>query len=196
MSVELDPPPRVALPPGLTVFQAKCLTYMPDLMERFDLTAEQAAGVFGNLGTESAGFTAFHEKGQPEDKGGYGWAQWTADRRIKFFSFCDDQVPALAPESDEASYGFLCVELEDPKREAQAITALKSTHTLEDAVEAFERTFERAGVIGMPSRIVWARKALDIYTKPPQVPVAGTDKVPHRYGSEVGNGWSPGCRFP
>ena len=57
-------------------------------MERFDLTAEQAAGVFGNLGTESAGFMAFHEKGQPEGKGGYGWAQWTADRRIEFFDFC------------------------------------------------------------------------------------------------------------
>ena len=99
----------VALPPGCTAFEAKCLAYMPRLMEEFNLTAEHGAGVFGNLGTESAGFTAFHEKGQPEGKGGYGWAQWTATRREDFFKWCNKE--ALEPESDEASYGFLCLEL-------------------------------------------------------------------------------------
>ncbi len=139
-------------------------------MERFDLTAEQAAGVFGNLGTESAGFMAFHEKGQPEGRGGYGWAQWTADRRDKFFDFCKRN--SLEPESDEGSYGFLCAELETKPDYSAAITALKLTRTLEDAVEAFEREYERAGIKGMPSRINWARKALDIYTHPPEQPAA------------------------
>jgi len=168
-TVELDPPPRemVSLPDGLTVFEAKCLTYMPRLIERFGLTPEQAAGVFGNLGTESAGFTAFHEKGQPEGKGGYGWAQWTASRRVDFFNWCREQTPALAPESDEGSYGFLCFEL-GKRPHSAAITALKSTNTLEDAVEAFEREYEKAGIKGMPSRISWARKALAIFTNPPE----------------------------
>jgi len=139
-------------------------------MGEFELTAEQAAGVFGNLGTESAGFTAFHEKGQPEGKGGYGWAQWTADRRIKFFEWCGRQVPALEPESDEASYGFLCLELKTTHK--AAITAVKSTLEFKNATDEFERTFEKAGIKGMATRYEWARKALAIVTNAPEQSVA------------------------
>jgi tail lysozyme len=165
-SVELDPPPGLSLPPGLTVFEAKCRKFMPRLMEQFQLTAQQTAGVFGNLGHESDGFTAFHERGQPEGKGGYGWAQWTGSRRVDFFEWCKNQVPALSPESDEGSYGFLCFELEH--KQAAALQALKGTATIEDAVDTFEQKFEKAGIPNMPSRYEWARKAFAILTHPPQ----------------------------
>jgi uncharacterized protein (TIGR02594 family) len=164
-TVELDPPPQSLLP-GCTVFEAKCLRFMRPLMAKFQLSAEQAAGVFGNLGTESGGFTAFHEHGQPEGKGGYGWAQWTSSpRRENFFKYATDN--GYDPASDDASYGYLCQELETTYK--STIAALRATEvdTIEKAVDVFEEKYEGAGTPNMPSRYEWARKAFAVCTRPP-----------------------------
>ena len=129
---------------------------MSNLMDDFELDDIQAAGILGNIGHECAGFHYLHELGQPEGRGGYGWAQWTGPRRRAFFDWCDRN--GLEWQTDEANYGYLRHELETSER--SAIAALLKTARWEDAVMAFERNFERAGVPHYASRKQWAEIAL------------------------------------
>lgn len=132
------------------------------LMGEFGLTAEQAAGLVGNLGFESRGFTAFHEDGQPDGIGGYGWAQWTASRRESFFAWCS--ANGLTPRSDRANYGYLIAELHGAY--ASTITQLRKCNTLDAAVWSVGQTYERPGgttatnLPGYGDRLQWARRAL------------------------------------
>lgn len=132
------------------------------LMQDFHLDVHQAAGLVGNLGMESEEFTAFHERGQPNGKGGYGWAQWTADRRVSFFDWCTRN--GLSPTSDEANYGYLCWELKNTHQ--STIDALRKCDTLEKAVFSVGQTFERpAGTTathlpGYDQRLAYAKRAV------------------------------------
>lgn len=165
----------MALKPSAVVslFEAKCLLYGPRLMKEFRLADFQAAGVFGNLGHESGGFRLLQEikpvvKGS---RGGYGWAQWTGPRRRAYEAWCKAQK--LDPKTDEANFGYLCVELRGP--EAAAIAALRSARDLSHATDVFCRKFERPGIVNLPSRMVWAKKALPAIQKgvaAPQAPAA------------------------
>jgi Phage tail lysozyme len=140
-------------------FKSLAPQVMRDLMADFDLTSEQAAGILGNLGHECAGFTILHEIGQPEGKGGYGWAQWTGPRRVSFFKFCTDN--GYDWQSREGNYGYLKFELEHDEK--NSISALKRTQTVEDATTAFLEWFERPGVLVPEKRIEWAKVALAAY---------------------------------
>lgn len=132
------------------------------LLRDFGLALHQAGGLVGNLGMESEGFTAFHQRGQPTGKGGYGWAQWTADRRVSFFDWCARN--SLAPASDEANYGYLCWELKTTHQ--STIAALRKCNTLEKAVFSVGQTFERpAGTTvthlpGYDVRLAYAKRAV------------------------------------
>lgn len=132
------------------------------LMRDFGLEMHQAGGLVGNLGMESEEFTAFHQYGQPEGKGGYGWAQWTADRRVSFFDWCARN--GLSPTSDEANYGYLCWELKNTH--TGTITALRKCDTLEKAVFSVGQTFERpAGTTatnlpGYDRRLAYGKRAV------------------------------------
>jgi hypothetical protein len=149
-------------------FSDKCRIFMPRLMDAFGLTDFQAAGVFGNLGRETGGFRFFHELGQPEGQGGYGWAQWTGERRENFFQWCDDNH--LKREDDEASFGFLSFELNGTKK--GALADLKITGDIKAATDAFERKFEGAGVVAMEDRHDWAEKALAALQTRPEEPAS------------------------
>ena len=142
-----------------TLFKQKAPEIMRRLIDDFDLENVHAAGILGNIGHECAGFHHLHEVGQPENKGGYGWGQWTGPRRKEFFAWC--QKKGLDRESDEANYGFLKHELETSEK--NAIAAVLKTSELEEAVEAFERNYERAGVKHYESRKKWARIALSAF---------------------------------
>lgn len=142
-----------------SLFREKAPVVMQRLMDDFEFSEIQAAGVLGNIGVECAGFHVLHEIGQPEGKGGYGWAQWTGPRRKQFFAWCDRS--GLDWRSDEANYGYLKVELEGTER--NAISAVHKAFTLSAAVQAFERNFERAGVPNYPARERWAEIALDAF---------------------------------
>jgi hypothetical protein len=172
------PEPVAALPVGGGSFADKCRKFMPMLMDKFGLTKEQAAGVFGNLGYESGGFKFFHEIGQHDGQGGYGWAQWTGGgpggRRKNFFDWCESQHPPLQPKDDESSFGFLCFELSGTYK--NAITALKRTKPgdFREATRSFEENFEKAGVTAMDARYDWAQKALAALANPPQEPAGST----------------------
>ncbi|RJF87181.1 hypothetical protein D3874_09200 [Oleomonas cavernae] len=132
---------------------------MHNLMADFELNQVQAAGVLGNIGHECNGFRNLHEIGQPEGKGGYGWAQWTGPRRKSFFAWCDKN--ALDWKTDFANYGYLKHELVHEYK--STISAVLKTKALGDAVAAFEKNFEKAGTPNYKSREAWGQEALDAF---------------------------------
>lgn len=166
---------------AIDTFRAKAPGVMDLLMADFGLNDISAAAILGNLGHECRGFTALQElnpvvKGS---RGGWGWAQWTGPRRREFEAYCKRNN--LDPASDKANYAFLFVELETTER--AAIAALKAANGLDAKVEAFERTFLRAGVKHYPSRKEWARKALEAHqaskkAKPAPQPVPKPKPAP------------------
>lgn len=152
----------------MDLFEKKCAEfYGPKLMQDFGLTTVQAAGILGNLGHESGGFKFMQEikPAIPGSRGGYGIAQWTGPRRVKFEAYCKRN--GLDPASDAANYAYLFVELTGD--EAAAITALKKATTLDAATDAFCRAFERPGVVNLPSRMTWANKAFAAIKAAPAV---------------------------
>ena len=134
---------------------------MQDLISTFDLSPVQAAAVVGNLGTESQNFTAYHEHGQPENKGGYGWAQWTGPRRKAFFTWAD--AHKLPRESEAASLGFLEHELQTSHREA--VVALKRQTVLSVATHVFMVRLEGPGITNEHDRQFHATIALQAYNR-------------------------------
>ena len=70
----------------MTPFDQLAPKWLASLMADLFLTREQAAGILGNLGFESVGFTKLQEIAPmvSGSRGGYGAAQWTAGRRVAF----------------------------------------------------------------------------------------------------------------
>lgn len=140
--------------------------------EQLSLTVEDCAAIVGNLAHECAGFEVMQEI-RPVvsgSKGGYGWAQWTGSRRTEFMEWCGRK--GVSPDSYEGNYSFLFREL--VTTEKRAIPALTSAAGLEGKVRAFEKTFLRAGVKNYPSRMKYARDALQAWiereVEVPQIP--------------------------
>jgi peptidoglycan hydrolase-like protein with peptidoglycan-binding domain len=92
-------------------------------------------------------------------RGGYGWAQWTADRRRAFEAWAKRK--GWSVDSYDANYSFLIRELLGPEK--RAIAAVKNAQGLDAKVKAFEASYERAGVKAYSKRISWAKKALAAY---------------------------------
>lgn len=167
----------------MTLFTDKAPWIMNLLRADFDLTVEEAAAILGNIGHECAGFVKFQEQKPtvPGSRGGFGWCQWTGPRRVAFEAYCKRN--GLDTKSDKANYGYLFVELKGSEK--AAIPALKKAVGLQAKVSAFERSFERAGVINMPSRMRYANQALAAWkikqdARPPYpiAPSGGSDS-PH-----------------
>ena len=162
-------------------FDGKAPAIMRGLMDRYGLSREQAAGVLGNLGHESAGFTAYHEGGMAPGKGGVGWAQWTGSRRRDFEKWTSDH--GLNPTSDEASWRYLT---EGDPETPKAIAAVKRTTNRQDATRAFHDSFERSadishGVIVKPkswnSRLRMADRAAELGPSSAPAPAVADDRA-------------------
>lgn len=155
----------------MTLFEQKAVTYIPQLMKDLGITRVQACGIFGNLGTETGGFTALQEKNPvvKGSRGGYGWMQWTGPRRIKYEQWC--KANSLNPASDEANYRYLVREtLTD---EYHSLIQLRKTTTVEAATETFMKLNLRPGVPHAKNREMWALKADEVT----RAPVAETGVV-------------------
>lgn len=161
-----------------STFSTKAPGVMRQLMADFGLTREQAAGILGNLGHESAGFRQMQEQRPmiPGSRGGWGWAQWTGPRRRAFEKWVAER--GLDPKSDEANYGFLRHELQTSQR--GALAAVKRQSSAMGAMQAFELEFERSGVKAWGSRQKWTQRALDAYKADPG---AVADAAPSSNGS-------------
>jgi hypothetical protein len=134
---------------------------MQDMISEFGLSPIQAAAIVGNLGTESQDFTAYHEHGQPENKGGYGWAQWTGPRREAFFAWAD--AHEFQRDSEAASLGFLEHELKTSHK--NVITSLKRHRNLIAATHDFMNKFEGPGIPNEHDRHSHAVIALRAYNQ-------------------------------
>lgn len=138
-----------------------------DLSRDLQLSPEQAAGVVGQLGHESAGFSTLQEQKPmvPGSKGGFGYAQWTGPRRRQF----EDWASAnnLDPTSYEANYGFLKNELTNSP-EAKVVASLRAAPDAQTAGRVFTDQFLRPGIPGYDSRSNWTNKAL-AFAKPQEV---------------------------
>lgn len=144
-----------------------------------DLTLEQAAGLVGNLGYESIGFTTLQEiKPLVEgSRGGWGYAQWTGPRRREFEKWAAEQ--RLAVTSDEANYGFLVYELLGAHK--GFASRLRKTFTIEDACRLTHKEYENPADVADGSyrsglaRLDWARRALAGAQGAPRVRVPPVD---------------------
>jgi len=146
-----------------TAFENLASRVMGDLIFDFGLTPEQAAGVVGNLGAESA-LRAVQEARPIRGRGGFGWAQWTGPRRVAFERWCQDR--GLEQTGYAANYGYLKAELSGaiPGFDYRhAITQVKRTTTVKAATETFEANYEKAGVKRMPARIACATRSLALF---------------------------------
>jgi hypothetical protein len=160
--IVLPGPPAFDMPDASHTWEERGGWLVKRLAADFSLQPFQAAGIVGNLGFESAGFTKLHEIGQPEGLGGYGWGQWTGPRRVTFLQFAAQL--GLDWRSDEANYGYLMAEL----RGSQHNTIRQVSQTSNDADAAFSvgQTYERPGgttstfLPGFDGRLKYARRAL------------------------------------
>lgn len=158
---------RLPPPTGpLALFRSKAPKIIRQLMSDFGLTDFQAAGVVGNLGHESSGFRKLQEI-RPliaGSRGGWGWAQWTGDRRDRFEQWATSRGYNFS--SDEANYGFLRIEL-NGQEGAGVIPSLHAARDLSSATEVFMTKFERpsARYAGLDSRLHYAEVALDEYRR-------------------------------
>jgi len=122
------------------------VTVADKLMKDFPgLSKEGAAGIVGNLYHESWGMNPNINEGgaigdpNGSDKG-YGWAQWSYDRKKNYLNFC--QQNGMDPGSPEANYAMLKHELQTSEK--GTLDAMKGARTPEQAADIFRQVYERA----------------------------------------------------
>lgn len=131
---------------------------MGDLMNEFGLTKEQAAAFVGNLAQETGDFKFMQEIDPVVEgsKGGFGFAQWTGQRRKNFEKWAEDN--SLNPNSYEANWGYLKKELTEADDEIKnlginTISGLKDINDLEEATKFISDYFLRPGNPKIGNRI-------------------------------------------
>lgn len=150
------------MPPASAGFAKRGRWLIDHLSVDLGISENQAAGIVGNVGFESAGLTTLQERDPIAGRGGYGWAQWTGTRRQAYESWCAKR--AIDPASDEANYGFMLVELEGDYD--YLIRDLKQKATLEDCVFLVGRLYEtpygttETHLPGYSGRLTYAQRAL------------------------------------
>ena len=121
-----------------------------------------AAGILGNIGHECRGFLSLQEiRPIRGGRGGWGWCQWTNDRRQEFEQWANERNLNLS--SDEANYGFLLHELQGSQK--ASLRSLKQAPTVDAATTLFMHAFEKPAeeYAGVPDRLRYAKLALQDY---------------------------------
>ncbi|TJW35920.1 MAG: hypothetical protein E5W83_34120 [Mesorhizobium sp.] len=154
------PPPSG--PYGL--FRQKAPVIMRNLVRDLGLTDVQAAGMLGNIGWECGGFKLLQEQRPIKGgRGGLGWCQWTASRRVDFERWLAQRNADY--QDDDANYNFLLSELHGSQK--ASLAALKRANSLEAATSGFMNTFERpaANYAHLNNRIKLANLALQEFRR-------------------------------
>lgn len=135
--------------------------YIKRLADDVGITPEQSAGIFGQLGYESAGLQAINEYQPvvPGSRGGFGWAQWTGPRRRAFESWAAEN---RADVSDpEANYQFLLHEL-TATPEGRVLDDIRQAPDAISAGRTFTDRFLRPGIPAYENRDSWTQKAMNL----------------------------------
>jgi Phage tail lysozyme len=161
-------------------FQTKAPVIMRHIMGVLELSDEDAAAVLGSFGVETGGFTLREESNGK----GYGWAQWTGERRDEMEEWCDENgyFPYHDDEEvyDEACMMFFLHEVTETweKRvftdggtiEGVFYPPVPDATTLDAKTESFWRLYERPGTPHADWRIEMAQEALRVYREQPSAP--------------------------
>lgn len=125
-----------------------------------DFTPEQTAGILGNLIHESGGADLDPNVNQQGGGPGRGIAQWTVNERWA------DLIKWAAPRNPRdlgVQLEYIWYEMNNVPPFTKTMPALKATSTVEAAVLAFEKEFERAGKPQLGSRLDYANLTLARY---------------------------------
>lgn len=152
------------------VFHLRVVPAMVALIQRLKITLPQSAGIMGNALRETGELEHLQQIDEKGDAQGLGWFQWSGARHVAFLAFCEKH--SYRWQSDEASIEYLISELNSTQHET--LVELRNTETVEAAAEAFEKYFERAGVVDMRERIDYAEDCFfaytEIYPEPEPIP--------------------------
>jgi hypothetical protein len=177
-----------------SLYQQRAGGIVADLETSLGLTRDQAAGLVGNLGYESAGFKSLQEGRPISGRGGLGYGQWTGSRRVDFEKWSAEQ--GLDPHSHAANVGFLKHELTG--KYAGFLAHLKETQGIEAASRVTHKEFETpADVIPKyfgtrigsrvvtpymtgPDRLKYARQAAGLAAATPQQAAAPAARMPQQ----------------
>lgn len=150
------------MPPVSAGFPARGRWLIDHLSADLEISENQAAGIVGNLAFESGGLMTLQEIAPVAGRGGRGWAMWTSSRRVAFESWADNRK--IDPDSNEANYGYLLVELRGAYK--GTIDALRRKESVTNSVWSVGQTYERPGgttpehLPGFQSRLTYAMRAL------------------------------------
>jgi len=145
-----EKPTKISKTSGVTVDSAYEISFklMDDLKKDYNLTTEQAAAFAGNLWHETMGFQAFQEKGPKVGRGGLGFAQWTASRRVTFEDYLKKQGN-LSADDYGANYGYLKKELDSTEKKVlktlrgQTVRSGEDGTNIKESAEIISDTFFR-----------------------------------------------------
>lgn len=120
----------------------------PDLK----LTPAAAAGFTGNMDTETGGFNHMQEikPTVPGSRGGFGFAQWTGDRRNQYEAWAKQQ--GMDPTSKEANFGFLKHELLNTP-EGKVLASLQGVDDPATAAAIVSSQYLRPGTPNIQNRV-------------------------------------------
>lgn len=144
----------------MATFDALAPQVIAGLSRDLQITPQQAAGIVGQLGYESAGLQAINEQKPvvPGSRGGFGWAQWTGPRRKQFEAWAaQNNMDVTAPQ---ANYGFLVHELTSTP-ESRALEQIRQAPDAQTAGRVFTDVFLRPGIPAYDKRASWTEKALN-----------------------------------
>ncbi len=155
------------------IFEDKVRKYNERMKKDLQLQDVHTCGIWGNLGTETGGFTALQEKSPlvKGSRGGFGWLQWTGPRRKKYERWAKER--GLNVSDDDTNYSYFIWEtLHD---EWKSVQQVRKTTTIEAATETFCKLNLRPGIPHLDNRVRWARKAADaLKTNKGTVPAPAT----------------------
>ena len=165
-----EKPTKISKTSGITVDSAYETSFklMDDLKKDYNLTTEQAAAFAGNLWHETRGFQAFQEEGVKVGRGGLGFAQWTASRRVTFEDYLKEQGN-LSVDDYDGNYGYLKQELDTTKKkvletlEGQVVRAGNEIVSVEEATRIISKNYLSPGTPRMDRRIAAAEDILKRY---------------------------------
>lgn len=121
---------------------------------------EATAGVLGNFMRESRIEPNIEERGA---RVGYGLAQWSYTRRSDLERWTKENKFEVS--SLEGQLNFSIFEMEKMKFEKYSYEQFKKINDVREATEVFERSFERAGVVAMEERVIFAQEIYNLYAK-------------------------------
>jgi Phage tail lysozyme len=165
----------------LISFSEKAGNYGMRLMSELDINEIQASAILGNIGYLSNGAQPNYRDddsyGPCWPKGtigrGYGWAQWknSSDGTNSLDSFIDFVKTVFGEDiltnsaTDDQNYDYLVDELSNGNK-AEALSALKTATTMEEATTIFMEKYENPNSfsIFLNIRLNYARQALACIT--------------------------------